>query len=60
MIEYVLVAYTIALLGTVYLFGDFGSNSRDPNTSYPNAQSEYSSPLEPVRENNELLESFVI
>ncbi len=47
LVEYVLVAWSVALLGTVYLFGDFGTNSERAafKASYQDAQSEYASPL---------------
>jgi hypothetical protein len=45
-VEYVLVACTLALLGTVYFFGDFGTNSQlaAAKASYRDAQSGYAGP----------------
>jgi hypothetical protein len=46
LIEYVLVACTLALLITVYFFGDFGAGSRHeaPTAGYGDAESEYVGP----------------
>ena len=46
LIEYVLVACTLALLITVYFFGAFGAGSRhaSPNAGYRDAESEYVGP----------------
>ena len=36
MVEYVMVVFTVAMLGTVYLFGGYGTNSQlaAPKASY--------------------------
>jgi hypothetical protein len=46
LIEYVLVACTLALLITVYFFGDFGAGFRHaaPNPGHRDAESEYVGP----------------
>jgi hypothetical protein len=46
MVEYVMVALTIALLGTVYIFGGYGTNSQlaAPKASTWDARSEDAGP----------------
>jgi hypothetical protein len=46
LVEYALVACTLALLVTAYFFGDFGASSRHaaPNAGYRDAESEYVGP----------------